>query len=60
MKDDVSKFLIYVGGIKQHCLPKTGIKNPLNAAKTKLLLINVMKAVESLVKLTDQITEFSL
>jgi len=34
MKDDVREFLIYVGGIKQHCLPKTSIKNPLNTAKT--------------------------
>jgi len=34
MKDDVRKFLSYVGGIKQHCLPKISIKNLLNRAKT--------------------------
>jgi hypothetical protein len=34
MKDNVRKFLRYVGGIKQHCLPKISVKNPLNTAKT--------------------------
>jgi hypothetical protein len=34
MKDEVRKFLSYVGGIKQYCLPKTSIKRPLNTAKT--------------------------